>query len=181
MQFGPGGPQTMQPNMHHKASIQTQICKVCKGNLPISNFGFMRYEDSGYRKECRQCRQQCFRLSRVAKYNAVSKQDDSIIRDLNKHNKKCIQQGLSTNDTSFYGYSYKDLSDVVVQINCIKEDYYSMKACKNDVELFRYSFSKTYHGIVDFLGVILVQHGLRLELSDLDRINSKVYIYSEIV
>lgn len=169
----------MHPIMKPNQDIQTQICRVCKGNLPLCNFGFIRYAESGRRNECKDCRSQSNRLFRKRKYGAISERDDSIIRDLNKHNKECILQALSTNETIFYAYSYKDLKDIHIEVKCIKLNYYVMEAFVEGKELFRYGFDKSLKDLVDFLGLHLVKYNIRLERSEVDRIDSKVFIYSQ--
>lgn len=167
---------TKDPN-HDQSNVDHKRCDECIANLPMSAYGMDRYQPSGYSTTCKECRTQYSRLQRKAKWNAKSLVDDSIIRGINAHNRQALAKAFSTMKSgTFFGFAY-DVTNpsrtLPISISDIGGTHVKV-VIKDDYQI-------TWpHNIKDSLAIftyILRERNLRLEISDVDMINSKAIIY----
>lgn len=164
-----------EPNI---SNTQSKQCMECRALLPLSHFGLAKISTSGKAASCNQCKAQYLRLKRRIKYGSVSKVDDSILRNVSKHNDMILTQALST--TKYEGMAFHTVTkeEYKVQIGASQRTGLSSIAIFNlDGSLFyEYAFS----GLKDPQPSVLrwvKGFGLRLEHSIVDVMASKNTIY----
>ncbi len=159
-------------------SLQFTICHDCRAKLPSTEFNIAKYSPTGRSYICRHCRSQYLRLSRRAK-GSNSKIDDSIIRSVLGQNSGILYHALSVPECVAYGFVPHTNKVFKVHFGRSRYDFPSMAIFALDGSSY---LEIAYSGIpqdklFDTLIGVLREHGIRLELSELDVEMSKRAIY----
>lgn len=162
------------------ADMQFKQCNRCLAKLPVSDFAMSKYSKDTYGPCCKACHSQRFRLTRRVKYNAKSIIDDSTIRYVAEHNESIVDIVLSLPTLTLECRAFDVSSKADYKVFFGKSDRLGMNAVtifNMDGSLF---YEYAYSGLRDPKPTILnwvKGFNLRLELSDVDALNSKQTIY----
>jgi hypothetical protein len=161
-----------------QAAPQLKRCTSCLANLTVAHFGLAKYGSSGRSAICHQCRAQYLRLKRQEKYGAKSNIDDSHIRIVALHNKAILGHALPTNKLEFRAFDVVSMAEYHVFYGpSDRLGLQSLTLFTKDGSVFMEWALSGVKEPVQFLLAYLRLHSLRLELSDMDLLNSKRVIY----
>lgn len=159
---------------------QFTICHDCRAKLPSADFNIAKYSPTGRSYICRHCRSQYLRLSRRAK-GSNSKIDDSVIRSVLGQNSGILYHALSVPECVAYGFVPHTDRLYKVHFGRSRYDFPSMAIFAMDGSSY---LEIAYSGIAqdrlfNTLIEVLKEHGIRLELSEVDvqMVKQLVYFY----
>ena len=169
------------PN-HSQAASQAEftICHDCCAKLPSPDFNIAKYSPTGRSYICKHCRAQYLRLSRRAK-GSNSKIDDSVIRSVLGQNTGILYHALSQKECTLYGFVPHTDKVFKVHFGRSRYDFPSMAIFNTDGSTYQeYAYSGIKEAnLMNTLIGLLKEHGIRLELSEIDIqvVKQAIYFY----
>lgn len=170
-------PQYIKPDIDpNESKAQFKICTSCCANLPLSSYTQNKYGRHGKDNACSECRKQGLRLRRKALYNAVSKIDDSVVRNVYDHNSIIVDLALKGLTCVAFNTLNKEDYKVVFSKHS-RTDLDSMTIIKMDGSVLH---EYLYSGVKDVKPILLSflkELNLRLEMTEVHAMTSKNVIY----
>jgi hypothetical protein len=153
-------------------------CHHCNARLPLSAFGLFKPDPSGYAKICKECRSEMNQTRWTKKYGRKRPVDPKIIRGVRWQNSQILDMCLSTSKIELRGFDTSTKAEYKV--------FYGPSERVGLMAMTLFNRSGTVFmewalsGVKDPKEALLhylKAHEIRLELSDMDVINSKTLIY----
>jgi ribosomal protein L40E len=166
---------------HSGSDNQSQVCLICKALLPIHNFCLFKERSNGHHHTCRKCRSQYNRYKRHLKFKSPLSDEDQYNRNIRHHNLKVCKALFESNrDASLLAYSTTNLEDYKVDFTISPVSGVKTITChlsnENPLSL---GIPKSLIDDVDVMvSDFFSDRCIRLELTQLDLIMSKHYVYS---
>ena len=167
-------------------ALNIKLCTYCYGHYPLNFFTLDRYSKDGHADMCSLCSAQYYRLYRSKRWDAKSyKHDDTLLRGVITHNTKILTIAINQPTFDCLAYSPANPDSLyTVHFGQSNLHLYAMDISLNGrvIRSFQYDDSailqpESFQKIMDLLLQVLKELRLRLELNDVDMINSKRVVY----
>lgn len=170
---------TPSSNSPNAIKAHTKKCMECCALLPIQAFGLARRYSDGYQPTCKLCRSEDSAFRWTQKHGRRHKQHVvGIIRSVKRQNSLILDAAFASGKMEFRGFDCETRGEYKVYYGPSERlGLLALSLFTRNGEIF---MEWALSGLKDPKAALIAylrHHNVRLELSDLDVINSKTQIY----